>query len=202
MSSGTVSPYSRSTPIQEVPEALREEVVDRWTMFRQVAARTRIPPPHHADFLRALFRVWASSDFVAHGCIGHPKVLADLRESGDLLSDYGRGELAAKVRQAVRQVQDFDELSNALRDLRRREMIRIAWRDLAGWADLEEVLSDLSDLADACVQAALAVLFKWQCKKQGTPRKADGYAQQMVVLAMGKLGARELNFSSVIELLH
>ncbi|MEE8428637.1 MAG: bifunctional [glutamate--ammonia ligase]-adenylyl-L-tyrosine phosphorylase/[glutamate--ammonia-ligase] adenylyltransferase [Gammaproteobacteria bacterium] len=201
MTSGTVSPDARPTPIQEVPEALREEVTDRWTMFRQVAARTKIPPPHHPDFLRALFRVWASSDFVAHGCISHPKVLADLRESGDLLSDYGPGEVAEKVRQAVRQVQNFDDLSTVLRDLRRREMIRIAWRDLAAWADLKEVLSDLSDLADACVQAALAILYKWQCKARGTPRKVDGSAQQMIVLAMGKLGACELNFSSDIDLI-
>lgn len=184
-----------------VPEPIREEVTGRWNMFCQVAARTRIPPPHHPDFLRALFRVWAVSDFVAHSCIAHPEVLAELRESGDLLSDYAPGEMAAKVDLATRSARDLDSLSILLRKLRRQEMVRIAWRDLAGWAPLKEVLKDLSDLADACVQTALTLLYKWLCKESGTPRKSDGSPQQLVVLAMGKLGARELNFSSDIDLI-
>ena len=42
----------------------------------------------------------------------------------------------------------------ALRRFRRRHMVRIAWRDIAGWADLDETLHDLSALADACIQFA------------------------------------------------
>ena len=45
---------------------------------------------HNPDFLGALFRVWGSSDFVAHSCISHPEILSGLLESGDLLADYVR----------------------------------------------------------------------------------------------------------------
>ncbi|MCB1778028.1 MAG: bifunctional [glutamate--ammonia ligase]-adenylyl-L-tyrosine phosphorylase/[glutamate--ammonia-ligase] adenylyltransferase, partial [Candidatus Competibacteraceae bacterium] len=90
----------------------------------------------------------------------------------------------------------------ALRRGRRREMMRIAWRDLAGLAELTETLGDLTDLADAAVNAALARLYAWQCQQRyGAPCDSQGQAQQLVVLGMGKLGGRELNFSSDIDLI-
>ena len=80
-------------------------------------------------------------------------------------------------------------------------MIRIAWRDLAGWAPLSETLADLSWLADACIQYALSFLYNQACEKRGTPLLSDGSPQQIVVLGMGKLGAYELNYSSDIDLI-
>jgi len=53
-------------------------------------------------------------------------------------------------------------------------MVRIAWRDLAGWANLAETLLDLSHLADACIQSALTFLYQQACAKRGTPLLADG----------------------------
>jgi glutamate-ammonia-ligase adenylyltransferase len=80
-------------------------------------------------------------------------------------------------------------------------MIRIAWRDLAGWAQLSETLAELSWLADACIQYALAFLYNQACEKRGTPLLSDGSPQACVVLGMGKLGAYELNYSSDIDLI-
>jgi len=88
-----------------------------------------------------------------------------------------------------------------LRIFRRREMVRIAWRDLAGWAELQETMADLSHLADACIQFALAFLYRQACEKIGTPLLPNGNPQQIVVLGMGKLGAYELNYSSDIDLI-
>ena len=80
-------------------------------------------------------------------------------------------------------------------------MLRIAWRDLAGRADLEETMTELSDLADACIEGALTVLYEGLCRQRGTPTGRGGTPQQLVVLGMGKLGARELNFSSDVDLI-
>ena len=93
------------------------------------------------------------------------------------------------------------DLMAKLRHFRRRALIRIAWRDLAGWADLSETLMDLSLLADACIQFALNFLYDQACELRGTPLLPDGSPQQIVVLGMGKLGAYELNFSSDIDLI-
>ncbi|MEO7557761.1 MAG: bifunctional [glutamate--ammonia ligase]-adenylyl-L-tyrosine phosphorylase/[glutamate--ammonia-ligase] adenylyltransferase, partial [Gammaproteobacteria bacterium] len=92
-------------------------------------------------------------------------------------------------------------LAAALRQIRTREMLRIAWRDLAGWAGLDETLADLSALAAACIDSALDKLHTWQSQELGVPKSAAGIAQSLVVIGMGKLGARELNFSSDIDLI-
>ncbi|CAG7856392.1 partial Bifunctional glutamine synthetase adenylyltransferase/adenylyl-removing enzyme, partial [biofilm metagenome] len=98
-------------------------------------------------------------------------------------------------------VKDEAELMRQLRQFRRRALVRSAWRDLAGWAELEETLMDLSLLADACVQFALDYLYQQACELRGIPLLADGSPQQIVVLGMGKLGAYELNYSSDIDLI-
>lgn len=87
-----------------------------------------------------------------------------------------------------------------LRRWRRREMLRIAWRDIAGRASVAETLEDLTLFADQAME--LAYQFAWRVTTQrfGTPRYTDGRAMPMVVLGMGKLGGRELNFSSDIDL--
>ena len=71
-----------------------------------------------------------------------------------------------------------------LRQLRERVLLRIMARDLSGAADLAEVCTTMSDLADACIAAALAWLGE----------------HELIVVAMGKLGGRELNVSSDIDL--
>jgi glutamate-ammonia-ligase adenylyltransferase len=81
-------------------------------------------------------------------------------------------------------------------------MVRIAWRDLAGWADLHEVMATLSALADACLEGALSKLHGWAVQKNGEPRgEHSGAPQSLVVLGLGKLGGQELNFSSDIDLI-
>jgi glutamate-ammonia-ligase adenylyltransferase len=80
-------------------------------------------------------------------------------------------------------------------------MVRIAWRDLAGWADLQETMDCLSFLADSCLNCVESFLYKKLCREYGTPMNAEGRPQKLVVLAMGKLGAGELNFSSDIDLI-
>jgi glutamate-ammonia-ligase adenylyltransferase len=89
----------------------------------------------------------------------------------------------------------------ALRKLRRRESIRIAWRDLVGAAALDETLSELSALAEHCVDRALHHCYEQACRSFGVPRDVEGRSQRMVVLGMGKLGGGELNFSSDIDLI-
>ncbi len=87
-----------------------------------------------------------------------------------------------------------------LRRWRRREMVRIAYRDLAGWATLAETLAELSAFADEAIDAA----YRWSRARltavHGEPRAESGSAQPLVIIAMGKLGGRELNFSSDIDL--
>jgi glutamate-ammonia-ligase adenylyltransferase len=155
-----------------------------------------------AAMLVSLPRVVAASEFVAHTCTQHPEVLAELIRSGDLERGYTAGWITTAVQHATGTVTDDAGLKQALRLIRRREMVRIAWRDIAGWADLEEVTYTLTELAESCLDAALTKHYGWATQKYGVPKSEESQTpQQLVVLGMGKLGGRELNFSSDIDLI-
>ena len=88
----------------------------------------------------------------------------------------------------------------ALRRWRRAEFARIAWRDLAGWASLAETLADLSRAADQALRLAHEFAAAVLTTRYGQPRSAALAPQQLIIVAMGKLGGGELNFSSDIDL--
>lgn len=141
-------------------------------------------------------RVFAASRFLREA------FAREAREDGRIEAlDRAReaGEIAALV--AACASEDEVALMRGLRRLRRRELARIAFRDLAGLAGLDATLTELSDLADACVAGALAFAEARLRQRHGRPRDAEGGAVEPLVLGMGKLGGRELNFSSDIDLI-
>jgi glutamate-ammonia-ligase adenylyltransferase len=102
---------------------------------------------------------------------------------------------------AARQILDEASLKHALRKLRQHVIARIIVRDLNGLANLDEVVESCTVLAEVSVQTALERLELWQCEMHGTPIGEGGDAQQLIVIGMGKLGGRELNVSSDIDLI-
>ena len=157
--------------------------------------------PIDPGFRARACRVFAISDFVAGLCHRSPVLLADLLDSGDLLADSWPGVMGRRVAERLAACANEPALHQLLRQLRQREMLRIAWRDLAGWATLAETLRDLSELADACIRGALDRLSVWQAKETPAPLGVNRQPLPLIVLAMGKLGAHELNFSSDIDLI-
>ncbi len=93
------------------------------------------------------------------------------------------------------------EIANELRLFRHREMLRICWRDINGMMSLDETMMALSHLADCVIEQALKHATGQLYATYGTPVNEQNEPQQMIVLAMGKLGAYELNFSSDIDLI-
>jgi glutamate-ammonia-ligase adenylyltransferase len=80
-------------------------------------------------------------------------------------------------------------------------MVRIAWQDLNKRATLAQTIGDLSAFAQACIDKTFTILYGKLCSTYGTPMNRQGSKQEITVLGMGKLGARELNFSSDIDLI-
>lgn len=88
-----------------------------------------------------------------------------------------------------------------LRQFRHREMVLIAWRDFLNLWTLEESLLHLSELAEAMIFETYHWQYQRCCQEWGTPCNAEGEAQPMLIIGMGKLGGGELNFSSDIDLI-
>lgn len=114
---------------------------------------------------------------------------------------YQAGELVGKISAEIAAINDEPSLLKAVRQIRHRETVRIAWRDLSAAADLVETLQTTSDLADALVGSVLNWWHQELVSKHGQPLSHAGIPQSMLVLGMGKLGGRELNFSSDIDLI-
>lgn len=89
----------------------------------------------------------------------------------------------------------------ALRRFRNRETLRIGYNDIVRGFPLEITTVDLSNLADACVEAATRLARASVEARYGPPLRADGEPARFVVLALGKLGGAELNYSSDIDLI-
>ena len=99
-------------------------------------------------------------------------------------------------------VTDENSLSHALRWLRKRVMLKLLARDLAGLAGLDEVMTCMSALAEMTVQRAHSFLMQNLVQQYGQPvGELSGTPQQMRVVGMGKLGGKELNVSSDIDLI-
>ncbi|MEY4589948.1 MAG: hypothetical protein RL497_2024 [Pseudomonadota bacterium] len=91
--------------------------------------------------------------------------------------------------------------SKALRQHRNQQMVGIIWRDLNRLVSPQTTCEALSQLADTCIQAAVDFLYPRLCELSGAPLDKQGKQQGFFVIGMGKLGSRELNLSSDIDLI-
>ncbi|MES2072486.1 MAG: bifunctional [glutamate--ammonia ligase]-adenylyl-L-tyrosine phosphorylase/[glutamate--ammonia-ligase] adenylyltransferase [Pseudomonadota bacterium] len=122
----------------------------------------------------------------------------------DTLTDISRLSLS-RVDFAAFLQKEIDvgiSLQKAMRRLRNLVISALITRDLGGQADLDEVVTTVSEFADFAVQTHLQALMAEMVSAHGTPTGEDsGETQEMIVLGMGKLGGKELNVSSDIDLI-
>jgi glutamate-ammonia-ligase adenylyltransferase len=146
--------------------------------------------------LSELLRVCELSEFVYQNVTRYPEMARELFTLPlDTREDsWYRLALEPLLEEAP---DDFDRL---LREFRRREMVRIIFRDFSKRSDLIETTRDLSLFAAASIDVALRYHYQSSSLRFGLPTSAEGQVQQMCVLALGKLGAFELNLSSDVDL--
>ena len=149
-----------------------------------------------------LARLLCHSRFVLRECERYPDLLPELLQSGDLGRTYGDDEYLLRARAALGGTITEATVMTALRAQRRREMLRILWRERCALADFRTTTAELSALAAAALEVALETAHAELAQKHGEPiGEASGAPQRMVVIGMGKLGALELNLSSDIDLI-
>jgi [glutamine synthetase] adenylyltransferase / [glutamine synthetase]-adenylyl-L-tyrosine phosphorylase len=183
--------------LQSVPEILQESVIRWWERASRQEALAKIHESLPAALKGELPQVAAASEFAAAVLIQDPDALAWV--SQNMAPSPARAANAEYERRAASAPTTADA-QRVLREWRRREMLRIAWRDIAGRAPVTETLRSVSDLADACIRAAAAAAQAHLESPFGKPRSQTGADVPLIVLGMGKLGGVELNFSSDIDL--
>jgi glutamate-ammonia-ligase adenylyltransferase len=146
--------------------------------------------------MRLLITLFAESQFLTELFLNRPELIDTLIRVDLTQIEKSRTEMLGELRAALAEFDDLEAKLNALRRFKTEEFIRIGLHDLGGALDLMQVLTQLSDLADACVQATVDLTLAELDEKYGPV--PDG---QFAVVGGGKLGGRELDYNSDLDLI-
>lgn len=151
--------------------------------------------------LELLLAIFSRSQFLANILIRRPDLLDWVTSPENLLAPLQRSELEDELRTLSAGAPDRASWLRALRGFRQRQMLRIGTRDMCLRADMREILRDLSALAEAILQVAVERAWKDLEAEGRLPLSATDLAPRFCILAFGKLGGEELNYSSDIDLM-
>ena len=176
-----------------LPPSLREAAV---AFFEQFA----LPDELACAALPHLARLVACSEFAARVLQRERRWFIDALSKGWLDRDRFEATLA-ELELELDDAASWQELQRVLRVFRNRQLVTILWREIKGETTIEDTLVDLSGLADVLVQAAAKQATAAVRRRFGDVVGVDGRRARFIVLAMGKLGGHELNFSSDVDLI-
>jgi len=151
------------------------------------------------DSLPALLQIFSTSQYLSDSLIADPESFDLLR-----LTDGNPVSREILVEELCAEIDALDGAAAVMKALRRnkqRETLRIAYGDLIRKQSVEVVTRQISYLADATCEAAWRAARKMLASQHGVPQRSQGGPGQCVVLALGKLGGTELNYSSDIDLI-
>ncbi|EFK11014.1 [glutamate--ammonia-ligase] adenylyltransferase [delta proteobacterium NaphS2] len=151
--------------------------------------------------LELLLSVFSVSQFLADTLIRNPGFLDWLTIPEMLHKTRLSKDLMAELRRAASVTRQHGEWLNKVRRFRRREILRIGTRDICLGVDTREVMAELSILADAITQAVVEKDWQRLGEEGRLPETLKDPDSSFCVMAFGKLGGNELNYSSDIDLL-
>ena len=165
---------------QQIPELLNGQL--------QIALQSLQQPLEQlpSDWQQQAARVLASSVFVRDWCLRYPQQLLAMQQD---------------QRPPIIEDADVVAFDRSLREYRNQSMVRIAWLEISGIVTAQETVIALSDLADECLQRAVNWHSAAMNQRYGHAQCEDGSAAHFCVIALGKLGGRELNFSSDVDVI-
>lgn len=150
---------------------------------------------NHAT-LRLLVNLFATSEYLARALIAHPELLDTLVRSDIATIRKGRADFARELDALLAEAPDFEARLDVLRRYRSDEFLRIGSHDVQGELHYREVSQQLSDLAEVCLERAYRIALE-ERRARYEPPPGLGLA----VVALGKLGGRELNYHSDLDLI-
>jgi len=163
-------------------ERLAQHVPERVALWSYLADNPRA--------VQLLVTLFSSSQFLSEILLRNSDELGQLTDRRRLAQRKTVAQLCAEARQVVQEAPTARQQLDALRRFQRRELLRIGAGDLFALLDLPAVTAQLSRLADSMIQVCLDIV-----------ARHEHLLDNFVVIALGKLGGEELNYSSDIDLL-
>ena len=176
--------------------------------LERLKATALATPAHTQDplLLSRLLTLASYSQFLGETLLRHPEHIAWLKTETERGFDRVKSteQLSHELARFVTRMTDSDDATRLSR-FKRRELLRIYLRDCLGIATLSEVTEELSNLADVILNYGLSKANQEMINLHGSPLARDerGRAEmaECAIAALGKLGCRELNYASDIDLL-
>ena len=144
-------------------------------------------------------QVLSFSDFALKQVLAHSRFLLDIRTNPPKADEWQHYE--TWLANSISSVSSEDHLMQVLRTFRHQILVRCTWMQVLAVCSQKDTIYQLSVLAETLIVAARDWLYQEYSQQWGTPCNHEGKPQPLLVLGMGKLGGRELNFSSDIDLI-
>ena len=148
--------------VHDLPPEVESLIQSQITRFQELRQQRGDQPAGHSHW-DALPAILVGSDFIARALTSTPTLMDGLNTV----------ENSANLNQLQQRVETIsgsrEEVAEALRRVRREEIVRLGWRDLAGLAPLSEVLETLSTLADSAIGVALTCAYAELRERFGEP---------------------------------
>ncbi len=173
--------------------------LERFLANPAAAAQTPILMENRARVLEILLHLFSTSQLFSDLLSLNPDYLDMLRVP--LRRSPCKDELRAQLQDEVEAAYEDSAVMRAFRRFRQRQMLRIGTNDIIRDRPLEEITRDISHVADAAIEVALTVALRQVGKRFGKPCGETGEPVGCTVLAFGKHGGEELNYSSDIDLM-
>ena len=154
--------------------------------------------PHLRRLVASLF---GTSEYLSRHFLDHPELFDVLLSAGRAQPRSSRAALDEMSRARLAEItSDDDELRwSALAELKNTQVLRIGLADIAGELRADEVCRELSDVAEVCVERGFELVSAALAERHGQARDESGAPVGLAVLALGKLGGRELGYASDLD---
>jgi glutamate-ammonia-ligase adenylyltransferase len=149
--------------------------------------------------LPILLRIFSASQYLSDLLIRDTESYDNLRLTEGQL--YSRRNLVDELVNSMSAAQEWQQALHILRRFKHRETLRIGFGDLVVGHRLDQVIEQISILAESIIEAAWFFANRKLVERWGQPEAGEHRISRFAILALGKLGGNELNYSSDIDLI-
>lgn len=156
--------------------------------------RNAVKYPHYCKLLAA---VAAHSNYLSDVIVREPHLLNWLLHSDALKKNISAKDFYVELTSSLSHVSSYDSKVRTLKAIKRREILRIGAKDIFGISNIKSVTKELSVVAKSLSKILFEISLQKIVEKKNFTNRNISYA----LVALGKLGADELNYSSDIDLI-
>jgi [glutamine synthetase] adenylyltransferase / [glutamine synthetase]-adenylyl-L-tyrosine phosphorylase len=150
--------------------------------------------PHHVEMLVSIA---SNSNYLSDILVINPEFFYRMTDSSVMNSKLDKKTFTEEVEERISRYKSLDAKTHALNSLKRREILRIGLKDILNNTEVADTTTELSILANTLTEKLFESCYSFILNKY----KIEKVKQSYCIISLGKLGGRELNYSSDIDII-